>query len=203
MVPKSEQSEVTVAGLSVRPYWTMLLFVLLVASALLAFVSRDSDVVPDGVRRAAPLIFLAFAFGFSGYRMALVAARRYSPFKAFFQILSAALFFLLLQNPQAGNAIALSIPRPSEIPAQVPTHAAIEQTAAESQLLPWALAHQDAKVRTLASEVAFGRGDRRALLKLLSDSDLGVRTKAHALLVNLNQGRDLGTETSDWEASLK
>lgn len=167
--------EPSVAGVRVRPAWPMVLYVLLVASAALALYAQRAPVAPE-LARVAPWIFLAFAVGFAGYRFALVAARRYSPFKAFFQVLMAALFFMLLLWP--GRSAG---------PAGGPGGAASTLSAA--------LASPDAEKRALAAELAGFRADRSAaltLVKLLEDPDAAVRTAAHDALVRLNAGSDLG-----------
>lgn len=165
--------EPSVAGVRVRPVWPMVLYFLLVASAALALYAQRAPVAPE-LARVAPWIFLAFAVGFAGYRFALVAARRYSPFKAFFQVLMAALFFMLLLWP--GRA-----PGPAG--------------GQGASTLSAALASPDAEKRALAAELAGFRADRSAaltLVKLLEDPDAAVRTAAHAALVRLNGGTDLG-----------
>ncbi len=55
---------------------------MLVVSAGIAFYAQRSLGVDPVVARLAPWVFLAFALGFAVYRLALVAAGRYSPFKA-------------------------------------------------------------------------------------------------------------------------
>jgi hypothetical protein len=170
-----EVDEPSVAGVRVRPVWPMVLYVLLVASAALALYAQRFPVSGEWARLA-PWMFLAFAVGFAGYRFALVAARRYSPFKAFFQVFTAALFFMLLLWPGLSTPVA--------------------DRAGGASGLAAALASPDAEKRALAAEVA---GYRRefavapALVKLLSDSAPAVRTAAHDALVRLNDGVDLGS----------
>ena len=87
----------------VRPLWVMLLYVFLVASAGLGLWARTrATSINPTLASSAPWLFLVFAVGFAAYRLALVMARRYSPFKAFLQIALAALFFMLLLMPLAG-----------------------------------------------------------------------------------------------------
>ncbi|MCC6334150.1 MAG: HEAT repeat domain-containing protein [Myxococcales bacterium] len=170
-----EVEEPSVAGLRVRPVWPMVLYVLLVSSAALALYTQRRPVTPE-LDLLAPWIFLAFAVGFAGYRFALVAARRYSPFKAFFQVFTAALFFMLLLWP--------GLARPPGAPG----------VTAPSGLLS-ALASGDAEKRALAAEVAGHRRDvavAPALVRLLTDDAPAVRNAAHAALVQLNDGVDLG-----------
>lgn len=165
--------EPSVAGVRVRPAWPMVLYALLVASAALALYAQRAPVAP-GLSKVAPWIFLAFAVGFAGYRFALVAARRYSPFKAFFQVFTAALFFMLLLWPGLNG-------KPGEV-------------AAPSTLAS-ALSSPDAEKRALAAEVAGYRREAAAgpaLVKLLEDAAPEVRAAAHGALVKLNGGTDLG-----------
>lgn len=148
----------------------MVLYALLVSAAGVALYAQRSPNVDPSIARLAPWLFLVFALGFSIYRVALVAARRYSPFKAFIQIFLAALFFMLLLAPQgplaaAGNADSL-------------------------------VTHPDARVRALQAEVTGLRGDvagAPSLVKALVDGDPAVRTAAHAALIKLNAGVDLGS----------
>jgi len=164
--------EPSVAGVRVRPAWPMALYALLVASAALALYAQRAP-VGDELSRVAPWIFLAFAVGFAAYRFALVAARRYSPFKAFFQVFTAALFFMLLLWP--GRAALAPVEPPKG--------------------LPGALASSDVEKRALAAELAGFRGDAAvapALAKLLDDPAPAVREAAHGALVKLNGGVDLG-----------
>lgn len=157
----------------------MLLFVLLGGSALLALWAQQSPTAPEPISRFAPWAFLAFAIGFSAYRLALVAAKRYSPFKAFAQIVVAALFFMLLLFPQ------VVLP--------------IDAASAPGALL----SDRDPKVRALAAEVVGWRqsiADAPKLIGLLSDSTGAVRVAAHDALVRLNAGTDLGVQPEAWKA---
>ena len=168
MNAKPETSdEPSVVGVRVRPFWSIVLYALLVLSAGLAMFAQRTPEFDPLVARVAPWIFLVFALGFSIYRIALVAARRYSPFKAFIQVFLAALFFLLLLSPR------------------------VEGPLGESPLL----SHRDDRVRALAAEVAGFRGDLSqgpALVKRLEDPSAEVRAAAHEALVKLNGGVDLG-----------
>jgi HEAT repeat protein len=167
--------EPSVAGVRVRPVWPVLLFVLLVSSAALALYAQRSEGVDPLVARSAPFVFLAFAVGFAIYRLALVVARRYSAFKAFFQIFVAALFFMLLLLPG---------------------------TPATNSRLPGLYGHRDPQVRALAAKVAGLEHDasaRAALVELLDDPAPDVRAAAHTALVVLNAGVDLGTTPKAWK----
>lgn len=169
--------EPSVAGVRVRPVWSIFLFVLLVASAALALYAQRANVDPL-VAQVAPWVFLVFALGFTVYRVALVAARRYSPFKAFFQIFIAALFFMLLLFPRA----------------QEPKPAAVERSLAVL------VKDRDARVRAMAAELAGLRRDvtvAPALVQLLEDPSGEVRQAAHGALVQLNDGADLGPAEQD------
>lgn len=164
--------EPSVVGLRVRPSWSIALYALLVLSAALALYAQRAPASLDpALRNAAPWLFLVFAAGFAVYRVSLVAARRYSPFKAFIQVFLAALFFLLLLFPKVEPA--------------------------DTTLL----AHPDAHVRALAAEVTGWRGEvaqAPALVRLLEDPEPQVRDAAHAALIKLNAGVDLGTSAAEW-----
>lgn len=161
-------SEPNVGGVRVRPAWSLALYSLLVISAGVAFYAQRSPRVEPTVAQAAPWLFFAFAVGFSVYRLALVAARRYSPFKAFIQVFLASLFFLLLLLPQVPNSKGEDV----------------------------ILRHPDARVRAMSAELIGWRGDRaraHELVKLLEDSSAEVREAGHQALVKLNGGVDLGS----------
>lgn len=171
--PAQSPDEPSVVGVKVRPVWSIVLYALLVLSAAVAFYTQRTPGIDPLVARGAPWIFLVFALGFSIYRIALVAARRYSPFKAFIQIFLSALFFLLLLFPR------------------------VETQAGVHPLLQ----HPDERVRAQAAELAGYRGDQSGgaeLVKLLDDASPQVRTAAHAALVKLNAGTDLGDNAAAW-----
>lgn len=170
--------EPSVAGLKVRPVLPLVLYALLVGSALLAFWAQRADTAPEPISRFAPWAFLAFAIGFSAYRLALVVAKRYSAFKAFSQILVAALFFMLLLLPQVVQ----------------PQQGAIAP--------PALLDDKDPRVRALSAELIGWRAqvaEAPKLVALLSDPDERVRAAAHDALVKLNGGADLGTDVATWK----
>jgi hypothetical protein len=181
----AKDDEPSVVGMRVRPKLALALYALLVVSAATAlWTQNNAGVAPVWVERGAPWVFLAFVIGFGAYRLALVSAGRYSAFKAFFQIFVAVLFFLLLLLP--GSPFV-----------KVPSNAAP---------LASLLRDPDPKVRALAAEVAGYRRDATAaplLVILLSDSDPAVATQAHAALVRLNDGGDLGTEPAPWKERFK
>lgn len=166
--------EPSVGGLRVRPSWSVALYALLVVSAALALFAQRAPELNPGLSRVAPWLFLVFAAGFAVYRVSLVAARRYSPFKAFIQVFLAALFFLLLLFPR-------------------------QRQAGEASLLH----HPDDRVRALAAEVSGWRGEQAqgpVLVRLLDDPNAEVQQAAHAALVKLNGGVDLGPGAEAWRA---
>jgi hypothetical protein len=175
----AQPEEPNVGGVKVRPPLTLALYALLVASAAVAlWVQRNPAEAPPYLSRAAPWVFFAFAVGLAVYRFALAAAKRYSPFKAFFQVgVAFAVFFLLLM-PNVGDG-----PQPSG-------RAAFGD-------LPGLLSDPDPRVRALAAELARYRGGTpaltRALVQRLTDPDPTVRKVAHQTLVQFNSGVDLGS----------
>lgn len=178
--PLTPPEEPSVAGMKVRPVLPVVLYALLVGSALLALWAQRAGTAPEPVSRFAPWAFLAFAIGFAAYRLSLVAARRYSPFKAFSQIGVAAMFFMLLLFPQV------------VAPPMSPTTG-----------LGGLLADPDPRVRALAAEVAGHRGavgEAGSLIGLLRDERPEVSTAARAALVKLNGGVDLGADATAWKA---
>ena len=169
--------EPSVAGMRVRPLLPMVLYAILAASAGLALYAEQAPTIDPWVGKAAAWIFLAFAIGFAAYRAALVAARRYSPFKAFLQVLIAALFFMLLLFP-----VAKAPPKP---------------LGAHPLLM-----HRDAQVRELAARVIGLEGDQsgaRELVPLLIDRSPLVQKAARSALVTLNGGTDLGPQPDSWK----
>lgn len=174
--PAQSPDEPSVVGVKVRPVWSVVLYALLVLSAAVAFYTQRTPGIDPLVARGAPWIFLVFALGFSIYRIALVAARRYSPFKAFIQIFLSALFFLLLLFPRVETPHANGWPL---------------------------LQHPEERVRAQAAELAGYRGDQAEgaqLVKLLDDPSPQVRAAAHGALVKLNAGTDLGETADAWRA---
>lgn len=166
--------EPKVAGLRVRPVLPLVLFALLVLSAGLALWTQRAPDAPPLVSAAAPWLFLGFAAGFAVYRAALVAAGRYSAFKAFVQIAFAASFFLLLRLPALHEVVG---------------------PPAAGRLLEAALEARDFRQRALAAELVGWRGERvlgSRVVRLLEDPSADVRGPAHEALVRLNGGVDLG-----------
>ncbi|MBS1150791.1 MAG: domain containing protein [Myxococcaceae bacterium] len=178
----AKEEEPSVVGVRVRPKLAIALFALLVISAATALWTQSNPgVAPVWVERSAPWVFLAFVLGFAAYRFALVTAHRYSAFKAFFQIFVAVLFFLLLLLP--GSPF-------------------VKQPSDSTAPLVALLHDSDPRVRALAAEVAGYRRETAAapvLVSLLADPEPGVRAQAHAALVRLNEGGDLGTAIPAWK----
>ncbi len=174
-----KDDEPSVAGLRVRPELTIALFVLLGISAGVGLWSQaNPGHAPVWLERGAPWLFLVFVIGFAAYRFALVAAGRYSAFKAFFQIFLAAIFFMMLLP---GSPLA------------------VKGSASTATGL---LGDPDPRVRSLAAEVAGYRKDlssTHGLIGLLEDPEGLVRLQAHGALVRLNDGADLGEGAAAWK----
>lgn len=184
-LPTPPPSAPIVAGVRLRPALPLALYALLVGSAGAAlWAQRAPKELPEAVAVSAPYLFLLFAVGFAGYRFALVAAGRYSAFKAFFQVGVAAVFFMLLMRPTGAFA-----PRAGALPA--PT-ASIATLLHDPHPTVRALAAELARHRPQSPEVT------RALIAALGDADPTVREQAHASLVQLNSGVDLGFEPGPW-----
>ncbi len=177
-VPQTQSpEEPSVGGVRMRPSLTLLLYALLVASAAVAlWAQRAPADVPLAAARSAPWVFLIFAIGFAAYRFALVAVKRYSAFKAFFQVAITAVFFLLLLP---GGPVTPAVSTPNAVGDMMGL-----------------LADPDARVRALAAELARYRPatpeTAHMLVGVLTDTDPHVRTLAHESLVSLNSGQDLG-----------
>lgn len=186
--PAVPDEEPSVGGVKVRPGLTLLLYALLVASGGAAlWAQRNPAGVPPLVARAAPWVFLVFAIGFAAYRFALVTAKHYSAFKAFFQVAVAFAVFFLLLNPGVPSGFVDTAPP------------AVKAGPGD---LAGLLADPDPRIRVLAAELARYRTSgpevARALVKALSDSDESVRTVAHQTLVQFNSGNDLGSDPKAW-----
>ena len=167
-----------------RPGLALGLYGLLAASAGVAlWAQRSPDSVPGVLAASAPYIFLLFSVGFAAYRFALVAARRYPAFKAFFQVALTAVFFMLLMRP-AENTLW-------------------REPAGAADVTVTLLSDPNPRVRALAAELARHRppshAGLKALVMALDDGDASVRDEAHRSLVELNQGRDLGLSATGWK----
>jgi hypothetical protein len=165
-------------GIPAGPALAGLLYVLLVGSAALALWVREfPGAVPLGMARAAPWVFLLFVICFALYRFALARAGKYPAAKAFFQVGTAALFFMLLFPGSRGRFGQESRDPVAELMVDGTPH-----------------------VRALAAEVAGYRQDgmkyRTLLVRALQDPDPVVRREAHASLVRLT-GMDLGGPESE------
>lgn len=176
----------SVAGVRVRPGLTLFLWVLLVASAAAALgVQRGSFALSAEARAATPWVFLAFAVGFSVYRMSLASVHKYSPAKAFFQVVVAATFSAMLFIGASADKKAHTGGSPD---------------------LAAALKDPNPTLRAFAAELARhrpdGAGHAKALVAALADPDAAVAKAAHDSLVSLNGGEDLGP-ASDSEARAK
>lgn len=178
---------------------TVALFVLLVASAALAlWVERNAMTAPAVLVQLAPWIFLAFAVGFAVYRMSLVAARRYSAFKAFFQVGVTAIFFMLiLPGPPKAQSVVLPKDRDWGTLLQDPNP---KVRALAAGLARFEIRWSDAAVKQQHQAVA------QALVAALEDEDPLVREEAHRTLVVLT-GKDLGPAQSPearqaWKAAV-
>ena len=186
-VPAPGDEAPSVAGVRVRPGLTLLLYVLLVASAAAALgVLTGRFPASDEARIAAPWAFLAFAVGFSVYRLALASVKKYSAFKAFFQVGSTALFCMFLFLGTAPLKPGAHVMTGTDLVA--------------------ALHDANPTVRALAAEVAAHRPDGasygKVLVETLGDKEVAVRQAAHDALVKLNGGVDLGP-AGDPEAMTK
>jgi hypothetical protein len=166
----------SVAGVRFRPALTLLLYVLLVASAAAALGVQSGTLNASAeARAAAPWAFLAFAVGFGAYRLALASVKKYSAGKAFFQVGVTAIFCMVLFLSAQTRQLAPGAP--------------VDDLAA-------ALSHQNPTIRAFAAELVRyrpqGAQHGKLLVKLLGDHDDAVRAAAHESLVALNGGVDLG-----------
>lgn len=167
-----DAAQVELAGIRFGPALAGALYLLLAGSAVLALGARRfPGLLPERLELAAPTVFLVFLICFAFYRLALVRARKYPAFKAFFQIGAAALFLMLLL-PSGKNRY--------------------ERAVDELETL---LSDSNPHVRALAAEVARHRPDGAkygpSLVRSLRDADAQVREEAHRSLVRLSGG-DLG-----------
>lgn len=171
-VSSKRRTQVEVAGIPFGPALAAALYLLLVGSAVLALGARRfPGLLPEKLEIAAPTLFLVFLVCFALYRLALVRAKKYPAFKAFYQIGAAILFFTLLL-PRAKNRY--------DIPVD------------ELEML---LSDGNPQVRALAAEVVRHRPEGSKygalLVRALRDADPHVRQEAHRSLVQLS-GKDLG-----------
>jgi HEAT repeats len=176
-VAKVQAEAPRLAGIRLGPGLGLVLYCLLLGSAGLAFFGKEfPGRLPGQVERITPFVFGAFVALFAAYRFGLVSLRKYSGFKAFFQVgLAVVLFLLLLPSARASFG-------PS------PTYGLADD-----------FADPNPRVRALAAEVARYRPDRAryasALVTALEDEDPEVRAQAHRSLVQI-AGLDLGAPES-------
>ncbi len=180
-VSSRNQPQLGAGGIRFGPALAAILYLLLVASAIVALGTRRfPGLFPPVLELIGPSLFLMFLICFAAYRLALVRARKYPTSKAFFQIGAAALFFTLLL-PSAKS-----------------------QYDPPLDDLEMLLTDDNPKVRALAAEVIGYRADgakhASPLVKALRDPDVRVRKQAHRSLVRLS-GEDLGSGQN--EAELK
>jgi len=163
-----------VAGIRLGPGPGLVLYILLLGAAGLAFFGKEfPGRLPEAVERVTPFVFGAFVALFAAYRFVLVRSRKYPSFKAFYQVgLAVVVFLLLLPSARASY-------RPSARP------------GLEADLLS-----NNPRVRALAAEVARYRPDAAryapALVTALEDENPEVRLEAHRSLVQI-AGADLGS----------
>lgn len=175
--PQAQTPPPVFGGIRFGPALAAVLYLLLVGSAALALWSqRFQGNIPRPLAAASPWAFLAFTVAFALYRLALVRARRYPAFKAFFQV-GVAVFFFTLLLPGAQQRYA------GEVAGGLET--LIEDS--------------NPHVRALAAEVARHRPGPtrygRMLVKALRDPSPEVRDQAHRSLVQIT-GQDLGSPDS-------
>jgi hypothetical protein len=163
----------SLAGIRLGPGPGLVLYVLLLGAAGLAFFGREfPGRLPWLVERLTPFVFGAFVALFATYRFALVRIHKYPSFKAFYQVgLALVVFLLLLPSSRASYG---PVPRPG---------------------LSDYLADNNARVRALAAEVVRHRPDATryaaALVTGLEDEDPEVRLQSYRSLVAI-AGVDLG-----------
>jgi len=171
--PVTQAEPPRLAGLRFGPGLGVVLYLLLAASAALAFFGREfPGRLPVDIERLTPFVFGVFVAAFAAYRFALVRLHKYPGFKAFSQVgLAVGVFLLLLPSARSSYG---PLPRPS--------------LAADFMDL-------NPRVRALAAEVARYRPDAAryapALVTALEDEDAEVRLQAHRSLVQI-AGVDLG-----------
>jgi hypothetical protein len=178
-VSSKKQAQVQAAGARFGPVLALILYSLLLASAVVALGTRRfPGVLPPALGIIAPSLFLLFLVSFAAYRLVLVRVKKYPASKALFQIGAAALFLPLL------------------LPA------AKSRYDAPVDDLEVLLMNGNPRVRAVTAEVMGYRTDgvRYAplLVKVLSDPDARVRDEAHRSLVRL-AGEDLGPGQSEQE----
>jgi glucan phosphoethanolaminetransferase (alkaline phosphatase superfamily) len=163
-------------------------FLLAVSAAFVLWVQRSPGKLPSSWESAAPWLFLSFAILLSTQSIVKVVLKQTSFARSFMHIGIAAAFLMVLffgvpqmNTPQTNKANASPI-------------------AATSYEMEWLLVDTDERIRVLAAELARYRPEglklAPALAKALGDSSAQVRKAAHASLVHLNDGVDLGASES-------
>ena len=164
------QQQKTAQPVSRGKAMVILLYSLLLLSAVLSLVSYASSAVPDSIRQVVPVSFAVFYVIFVIYRAVLIRRRRYPMPKGVFQVGMGALFLVLLFN--------FSFQQKS----------ASDSDTRPLKPLKELLRHEDPSVRALACD-AFGtlsKADQAAamddLKKLLNDRNAAVRSHADKAL---------------------
>jgi len=168
---------------------TQATYVLLAVSAVFVlWVQRNPGTLPLSWESAAPWLFLSFAVLLSVQSIVKVLLRQTSFARSLIHMGVAAAFLmvLFLGGPQKG------------LP-QVKRAGASSVFAAGNEM-ERLLLDKDERIRVLAAELARYRPEglqlAPALVNALGDSSVHVRKAAHASLVYLNGGVDLGTSDS-------
>ena len=164
----------SVGGLPLGPGLGVALYVLLVASAGLAFFGRSfPGRLPIALERVTPWVFAVFVACFAVYRFGLASAPQVPGKQGFFP----------------GRAGGGGLPAAAAL---VP--GALSSRPGRRSARRWWILTRG--LRALAAEVARlparGTGVCSALVQALSDPDPTVRAQAHASLVRLD-GEDLGS----------
>jgi hypothetical protein len=166
---------------------TQATYLLLAVSAIFVlWVQRSPGKFSSGWERAAPWLFLSFAILLSAQSILKVVLKQSSFVRSFMHIGVAAAFLMVLfwGVPQMGVS-------------QVSKAAHVSSAVAEIETL---LFDKDERIRVLAAELARYRPEgltlAPALVEAMGDSSLRVREVAHASLVHLNGGVDMGPSDS-------
>ncbi|MCL2011366.1 MAG: hypothetical protein FWG75_01050 [Cystobacterineae bacterium] len=164
---------------------TQATYLLLAVSAVFAlWVQRNPGKFPSGWESAAPWLFLSFAVLFSAQSILKVVLKQSSFVRSFMHMGIAAAFLMVL---------FLGMPKITKVKGSLAA-----TTPYEMEHL---LADTDERIRVLAAELARYRPEglqlAPALVKALGDPSVRVRETAHASLVYLNGGADLGALGSE------
>jgi len=166
---------------------TQATYVLLaVSAAFVLWVQRNPGKLPASCESAAPWLFLSFAVLLSAQSILKVVLKQTSFARSFMHIGIAAAFLMVLffDLPQKMNVPKLN--KADAFP--------VVATSYEMEHL---LVDKDERIRFLAAELVRHRPEglrwAPALVEALGDPSAQVRKAAHASLVHLNDGIDLGT----------